>query len=137
MKSFLLLCLSFFLISYAVGQDIFASDQRPIPHFLTKRGYVFPDSVKGNNTVINYQWPDSLYYNTVYKSKLMGSLTVPISFSNIELNHGNYVLSPTISLGIGYTWFLVTLYLMKMIKITVGPYILLWVNNRRRAGKQF
>jgi len=122
MKSVLLfLWFSLFFISVCNGQDLFTLDQRPIPHFLTKRGYVFPDSVKGSQPSSNRQWPDSLYYNTVYKSKLMGSLTVPISFSNIELNHGNYVVSPTISLGLGYTWFFGDFIFNENDKITVDP----------------
>ncbi|HTB30607.1 MAG TPA: hypothetical protein VK808_01190 [Bacteroidia bacterium] len=111
----------FFIYSSVAGQDLFTPDKRPIPTFLIKRGYEFPDSVKRNHFAANHQWPDTLYYNTAYKSKLLGSLTIPISFSNIELSHGNYLVSPTISLGIGYTWFFGDFIFNENDKITVDP----------------
>jgi hypothetical protein len=121
MKLTLSISFCLFIILSATGQDIFNPDKRPIPNFLIKRGYIFPDSLRGKALTGNRQWPDTLYYNTVYKSKLLGSLTIPISFSNIELNHGNYVVSPTISLGIGYTWFFGDFIFNENDKITVDP----------------
>jgi hypothetical protein len=122
MKAVLLLIgFCFLLIRGATGQELFNPEKRPIPEFLDKRGYIFPDSMKAKHLAESKQWPDTLYYNTAYKSKLLGSLTVPISFSNIELNHGNYVVSPTISLGIGYTWFFGDFIFNENDKITVDP----------------
>jgi hypothetical protein len=114
-----------FVFSTLIGQDIFEEDKRPIPNFLIKRGYVFPDSTKEVNLSGNRQWPDTLYYNTPYKSKLLGTLTIPISFSNIEF-HGvktkdSLAVSPTISIGIGYTWFLGDFIFDENDKITVDP----------------
>jgi hypothetical protein len=103
MKSiFTILCFLAFAISTATGQD----ERNPIAKFLTKRGYTFPDSAKKNSTSgRESQWPDTLYYNTMYKAKLMGSLTIPITFSSIEITNGDAVVSPNVSLGLGYTWF--------------------------------
>jgi hypothetical protein len=111
----------FFLLlttSVAIAQET----QRPISKFLTKRGYTFPDSIK-NHTIPSRsnQWPDTLYYNTPYKARLMGSLTIPITFSSIEITNGNAVVSPNVSLGLGYTWFHGDFIFNEDDKITVDP----------------
>src|SRR5205823_1153244 len=80
-------------------------EESPTVHFLKKRGYAFQhayiDTVNGGVQ----KWPDTLYYNTVYHPRLMGSPTIPISFSKIEVVNGQYEVSPTISIGYGYEWF--------------------------------
>jgi hypothetical protein len=122
MKSLLLFfCFSFFLILSATAQDINSSDQRPIPVFLEKRGYVFPDSSKGIDTTANKKWPDTLYYNTPYKSKSFGSITIPFFFSTIEIAKGNIIVNPTVNLGLGYTWFSGDFIFNENDKITVDP----------------
>jgi hypothetical protein len=104
--------------SFVVGQD----NRSPISKFLTKRGYTFPDSAKTNNLQGRVsQWPDTLYYNTRYKSKIMGSLTIPVTFSSIEINNGDAVVSPNVSLGLGYTWFYGDFIFNEDDKITVDP----------------
>ncbi len=92
----------------------------PINTFLLRKGYQFPDSTK---KVSNSQWPDTLYYNTPYKGNLLGSLTIPISFSSIEIAKGNYVVSPTVSLGLGYCWFWGDFIFNENDKIAVDPKI--------------
>lgn len=122
MKSLLLFfCFSFFLILSVRAQDINSSDKRPIPVFLEKRGYVFPDSTKGKDTTGNKQWPDTLYYNTPYKAKSFGSVTIPFFFSSIELAKGNIIVNPTANLGLGYTWFSGDFIFNENDKITVDP----------------
>jgi len=119
MKSTLTI-LSFLVFSVyiAAGQD----ERSPISIFLTKRGYNFPDSAKKNNlSGKESQWPDTLYYNTLYKSKIMGSLTVPITFTSIELTNGDALITPNISLGLGYTWFYGSFMFNEDDKITVFP----------------
>jgi hypothetical protein len=107
-----------FTVSIASGQDT----RSPISIFLTKRGYTFPDSTKKKNlSGKTSQWPDTLYYNTLYKSKLMGSLTVPITFTSIELTNGDALITPNISLGLGYTWFYGNFMFNEDDKITVFP----------------
>src|SRR5436853_4261672 len=81
------------------------NEKNPIVQFLTKRGYTFPETKKKKALPDSLQkWPDTLYYNTVYKAKLLGSPTIPISFSRIEYINGTYQVSPTLSVGYGYTW---------------------------------
>ena len=117
MKYLLLFC--FFL---TVRTIVTAQEESPIVQFLTKRGYVFPDSVKKTSPEKNSsQWPDTLYYNTPYKAKRLGSITVPISFSSIEIAKGNYQVSPTVSIGLGYTWFFGDFIFNENDKITVDP----------------
>jgi hypothetical protein len=67
------------------------------------------------------QWPDTLYYNTAYKGSLLGSVTIPISLSSIEIAKGNYKVSLTVSLGLGYTWFWGDFILNENDKVTVDP----------------
>jgi len=107
-----------FTISIAKGQE----DENPTVQFLIKRGYTFPDSIHKQNLPHGIQqWPDTLFYNTPYKSKLLGSMTIPISFSSIEISRGNYIVSPTVSLGLGYTWFWGDFIFNEDDKITVDP----------------
>jgi hypothetical protein len=107
-----------FTIPMARGQET----NSPIVQFLTKRGYTFPDSLKKNNLPDSLQqWPDTLYYNTPYKARRLGSMTIPVSFSNIEISKGNYEVSPTISIGFGYTWFWGDFIFNENDKITVDP----------------
>ena len=82
---FLIFSISFLAISMADGQDTTV----PIVQFLVKRGYTFPDSIRKNHRPDSLQqWPDTLYYNTVYKSKLLGSITIPFLSSGIEIKGG-------------------------------------------------
>jgi hypothetical protein len=119
MKSiFTILCFLVFATSMLSGQD----ERNPIAKFLTKRGYSFPDSVKKNNiSGKESQWPDTLYYNTMYKAKLLGSFTIPITFSSIEITNGNAIVSPNVSLGLGYTWFHGDFIFNEDEKITIDP----------------
>jgi hypothetical protein len=117
MKYFLLLLgCSVFAISCVIEKDT----RSPNTQFLTKRGYSFPDSTK-EITTSGKQWPDTLYYNTMYRSKLMGSLTIPITFSSIEITNGDAVVSPNVSLGLGYTWFYGDFIFNEDDKMTVDP----------------
>jgi hypothetical protein len=101
----------------------------PTYKFLKKRHYVFPDSLahdtvvlnKHDTVILNNKWPDTLYYNTVYHSKLLASPTIPISFSRVVLINGKYEVTPTISLGYGYAWFLGNFYFHETDKISVDP----------------
>ena len=111
-----LLTLGSTLISF--GQE----DKSPIVKFITKRGYQFPTTLNNGNIPDSIKkWPDTLYYNTVYKAKLLGSPTIPISFSKIEYVNGKYEVSPTISIGYGYTWFFGDFIFNENDKITVDP----------------
>jgi hypothetical protein len=123
MKKALLIPL-FFLIAYsASAQDIFSEDPRPIPNFLIKRGYRFPDSAKEKEIDFTrtQQWPDTLYYNTPYKSKLLGSFTIPFYFSNIEIADNKITVTPAVNLGVGYTWFWGDFIFNENDKITIEP----------------
>ncbi len=113
------LLFSVFISSIAIGQQ---DTRNPNTKFLTKRGYSFPDSGK-NNALPGKpsQWPDTLYYNTTYKATLMGSLTIPITFSSIEISNGDAIVSPNVSLGLGYTWFYGDFIFNENDKITVDP----------------
>jgi len=108
-----------FAVSTVTGQE----KESPISKFLIKRGYTFPDSAKNLDYAgKSKQWPDTLYYNTPYRAKkLMGSLTLPITFSSIEITNGNAVVSPNVSLGLGYTWFWGDFIFDEDDKITVNP----------------
>ena len=115
------LCTLFFIFSAStivVAQDL----RNPNTKFLTKRGYNFPDSAK-TNTIPGKtgQWPDTLYYNTTYTARLMGSLTIPITFSSIEISNGKAIVSPNVSLGLGYTWFYGDFIFNENDKMTVEP----------------
>jgi hypothetical protein len=105
----------FIAISISRGQD----DKSPTVKFLNKRGYYFqknnslPDSLK--------QWPDTLYYNTSYKAKLLGTPTIPISCERVELVNGVYQLIPSLNLGFGYTWFFGDFIFSENDKIIIDP----------------
>lgn len=96
-------------------------EKSPTVRFLLKRGYIFPDSIPVDPENKNKRWPDTLYYNTTYVSRLLGSPTVPISFSRIEYIDGKYEVSPTISIGLGYTWFTGQFIFNENDKVTVDP----------------
>ena len=95
-------------------------EKSPTAKFLYKRGYTFPgnNKTKENSTG---KWPDTLYYNTRYKSRLLGSPTIPISFTRAEFTSSQYQLSPTISVGYGYTWFFGHFTFSEEDKILVDP----------------
>jgi hypothetical protein len=67
------------------------------------------------------KWPDTLYFSTVYQPKLLGSPTIPISFSRIELSKDTFQVTPVISLGYGYTWFTGNFVFSEIDKIMVDP----------------
>ncbi len=118
MKTIFLCLLTFGISLISFGQV----EKSPIVKFLTMRGYQFQSTL--NNQIIPdslKKWPDTLYYNTVYKAKLFGSPTIPISFSKIEYVNGKYEVSPTISIGYGYTWFFGDFIFNENDKITVDP----------------
>jgi len=98
------------------------NEKSPIAKFLFKRGYTFPDSTSHKIVKDSLQkWPHTLYYNTVYVARLLGSPTIPISFSRIEFINGKYEVSPTISIGYGYTWFTGNFIFNENDKITIDP----------------
>jgi hypothetical protein len=117
MKAALLFCSLVFYSFILAAQEI-----SPTAEFLVKRGYRFPEMGQQKNIPdSSRKWPDTLYYNTPYKPKLLGSPTIPFSFSRIERINGKYQLSPTISIGYGYTWFFGKFYLNENDKISVDP----------------
>ncbi len=96
----------------------------PTVQFLIKRQYTFPDSLEERTLPDSLQkWPDTLYYNTVYVAKILGSPSIPLSFSKIELQDGKYQVTPTISIGYGYTWFTGEFIFNETDKITINPKI--------------
>ena len=104
--------------SYAHGEE----EKSPTALFLYKWGYIFPDSTHTHDQPDSLdKWPDTLYFNTVYKSKLLGSPTIPVSFSRIELSGGEYQVTPVISIGYGYTWFTGNFVFTETDKIVVDP----------------
>ena len=110
------LMLSFFVASVAIGQ---AEGKSPTAKFLDKRGYTFPgDSTDPERLA---KWPDTLYYNTTYRAKLLGSPTIPISFNRVEFVDGKYQITPTIGIGYGYTWFFGHFIFSENDKIIVDP----------------
>ncbi len=119
MKALLLLiCFSIVVISAGSAQN----GSSPTVQFLNKRGYKFPgDTTKKPQPDSLKKWPDTLYYNTIYKPHLMGSPTIPISFSKIDYVNGAYVLTPTISVGYGYTWFFGTMMFTEYDELVVDP----------------
>jgi len=112
-----------FIAALLFTVSVFAQEEKnPVVEFLKKRGYTFPDSTKLTTTPDTLkQWPDTVFYNTTYKSKLLGSPTIPVSFSRLELVDGKYILSPTISIGYGYAWFKGKFIFNESDKITVDP----------------
>jgi len=112
-----LICLIFFA-SIASGQEA----KSPTVQFLNRRGYIFPDSNKVNtHTDSLRKWPDTLYYNTAYRATLLGSPTIPVSFSKIELVNGKYQVTPSVSIGYGYTWFTGKFIFSENDKIIIDP----------------
>jgi len=117
-RSSSILFLLILISSFVNGQD----EKSPITKYLIKRGYEFPES--GRQKLIPdslKQWPDTLFYNTLYKAKLLASPTIPISFSKIVSVNGEYEVTPTISIGYGYTWFFGDFIFNENDKITVDP----------------
>ena len=116
------LLLIFSMVTFSIlitkGQDSI----NPITQFLLKRGYKFPGSAKRKTIPDSLkQWPDTLFYNTTYHSKLLGSVTIPFYFSSVEIHDGAIQLSPTVNIGIGYTWFTGDFIFNEDDKITVNP----------------
>lgn len=106
------------IISTAYGSD----GKSPTVMFLNKRGYNFPDtSITKNIPDSLKKWPDTVFYNTVYKATLLGSPTIPISFSKIENINGKYQVTPSVSIGLGYTWFFGDFIFNENDKITIDP----------------
>ena len=119
MKAIYLLVFSaIFIAEIADAQE----EKSPTVKFLNKREYTFTDSttVKPRAESLR-KWPDTLYYNTSYRATLLGSLTVPVSFSQIVLVKGKFVVVPAISIGLGYTWFMGKFSFSENDKITIDP----------------
>ena len=97
-------------------------EKSPTVKFLNKRGYTFTDSTTVNSSAESLRkWPDTLYYNTSYRATLLGSPTIPISFSQIVLVKGKFLVVPAISIGLGYTWFIGKFSFNENDKITIDP----------------
>ncbi len=110
------------LFADAHEKDTLGEEKGPISQFLEKRGYEFPDSTKNKFAPdTSEKWPDTLYYNTPYHARLLGSPTIPISFSRIEYRDGAYQVTPTLSIGYGYAWFTGEFIFNENDKITVDP----------------
>jgi hypothetical protein len=94
-------------MSFLSSELVYSQDEKsPTVKFLNNRGYYFSDTTKtGKISISHRRWPDTLYYNTIYKASILGSPTFPFSFSKIERKDGKFQVSPTISGGIGYTLF--------------------------------
>jgi hypothetical protein len=118
MKFFLLFLICFILLNLPASAQ---QEKSPVVEFLLKRGYNFPNTANDTLPDTLKQWPDTVYYNTVYKAKLLGSPTIPISFSSIEYIDGKYQVSSLISIGYGYTWFFGDFIFNENDKITVDP----------------
>jgi hypothetical protein len=99
-KNLFILIISIISISTINAQQ----DKTPLFRFLHKRGYRFNDSIPSAQCG---KWCDTLYYNTIYRATLLGSPTIPFSFSNITFDQqGNYALNTALKFGYGYSWFL-------------------------------
>jgi hypothetical protein len=116
-KDILFLMLFFFMASAAIGQT---EEKSPTGKFLRKRGYTFPGEAKSHKKRSD-RWPDTLYYNTRYRARFLGSPTIPISFTRAEFKNSQYQLSPDISLGYGYTWFFGYFTFSEDDKVIVNP----------------
>lgn len=117
-----ILCTIFSVFLLSALAQFNQSKKSPTVQFLQKRGYHFPDTAdKETNAKFFRKWPDTLYYNTAYVARLLGSPTIPISFSRIEYVDGKYQVSPTISLGLGYTWFTGNFIFNENDKISIDP----------------
>ncbi len=116
----LLSVLVFMILAARAGNP--QEGKSPIVQFLFKRGYTFPDSIAPTTAEDSFnKWPDTVYYNTVYVARLLGSPTIPLSFSKIEYKDGKYEVTPTISIGYGYTWFTGDFIFNENDKITIDP----------------
>jgi hypothetical protein len=94
------------LVSWGMASTVHGGETRPTVTFLQKRGYVFPPPGAAPTTAPPQEkWPEVVYYNTEYKSPLLGSLSIPYSFAKIERNGGKFQVSPVISLGLAYNFF--------------------------------
>lgn len=124
MKICCIIILSFFTgINIIVAQEKL-SDKSPTVQYLIKWGYTFPDSSLVNPSVEELRkWPKILYYNTIYKAKILGSPTLPFNFTKIDLVDGKVEVISTISLGYGYTWFTGDFLFNEYDKIIVNPSI--------------
>jgi len=119
MKKILLTITSVLLItSITNAQD---EDKSPTVQYLIKRGYTFPAADGATLPDSQKQWPDTVYYNTIYKPKLFRTPTIPISLSHVSYVNGAYQVEPTISAGFGYTWFLGDFIFQEDDKIIVDP----------------
>jgi hypothetical protein len=126
-----------YVSSFVVAQE----ELSPITKFLIRKGYTFPESAKKDSTQAKIkQWPDTLYYNTSYKSKLLGSLTIPFFFNAIEIAPGNrFSVNPTVNIGFGYTWFWGSFIFNENDKITIDPkvYFGVMANTGLQNGLNF
>jgi hypothetical protein len=100
MRKILLLAAIFLLTVFVTKAQ---QDKTPLFKFLHKRGYRFLNT---NPSKSCDKWCDTLFYNTIYRATLLGSPTIPFSFSSVAFDKkGNYSLNSAIKLGYGYTWF--------------------------------
>lgn len=100
--------------------NVYGQEKSPTYNFLINRGYHFPGSTDYESLSQQGNWPDTLYYNTIYKAKLLGSWTIPFSLTKIEWSDGNFQVSPTIAGGFGYTWFIGDFIFNETDRITVN-----------------
>ncbi|NPV01493.1 MAG: hypothetical protein HPY53_08945 [Brevinematales bacterium] len=72
------------------------------------------------------KWPKVLYYNTPYCGGLLGTPTIPISFSRLVYSPDTkeLYLEPSFSIGVGYTFFTGEFYFTEDNKININPYFL-------------
>ena len=96
-------------------------EESSVSHFLKKRGYKPPDGNASKHIIANSNWPDTVFYDTPYTCSLIGSATIPLTFSRIEFKGGDYKLGTTMSLGYGYTWFIGDFRFEQNDKILVDP----------------
>ena len=121
-KSILVILVLLFTVIASNAQDDSLDFKSPTVKFLIKRGYVFRTKAQAKNIPDSLKkWPDVMYYNTIYKAKRMGSPTIPFSFTKIEYVNGEVEVSPTISIGYGYTWFTGDFMFTDYDKIIVNP----------------
>ena len=119
LKFLFLFLVSILLLADAIRAQV---EKSPTAQYLYKWGYIFPDSTAANDQPDSLdKWPDTLYFSTVYQPKLLGSPTIPISFSRIELSSDTFQVTPVISLGYGYTWFTGNFVFSEIDKIMVDP----------------
>ena len=122
MKSRLLIFF-YALLFYSVSSAQ-VEEKTPIVEYLYKRGYNFPVSGKEDTIPDSMkQWPDSVYYNTAYHATLLGTPVIPLSFTRIVYVNGKYQVSPSISIGYGYSWFVGDFIFNENDKISVDPKI--------------